>query len=235
MTIHVYSIMWNEVFLLPYFLRHYSLFADRIFIINDHSTDKTVSVARSHDKVTVLDYKYKSGLDEANFNQCFTRYYKKYSRGVADWAICVDADEFIYHPQLVQNLAYQRQRGIRIISTTAYTMIAKRLPRKAGQIYEECASGLRTRGYDKPIVFDPQLDVSFGAGRHSITATDGTRPHKGKLALLHFRYLSQGYFLQRTKNQLTKMAVSNAYKNYRLTKGLNFYRQALKSPLVKVI
>src|SRR3989338_1733301 len=109
MKVHIFSIMWNEEYILPYFLRHYSTFADKIFIINDHSTDKTTTIARSNNKVTVLDYKYKPGLDEANFNRCFTRYYKKYSRGVADWVMCVDADEFIYHPNLVQNLDYQRQ------------------------------------------------------------------------------------------------------------------------------
>src|SRR4030042_1555898 len=34
MIIHVYSIMRNEEDLLPYFLRHYSTFADTIFILN---------------------------------------------------------------------------------------------------------------------------------------------------------------------------------------------------------
>ena len=38
--------MWNEEFMLPHFLKHYSKYADRIFIINDHSTDKTVEIAR---------------------------------------------------------------------------------------------------------------------------------------------------------------------------------------------
>ena len=56
MTIHVYNIVHNEEFLLPYYLRHYEQFADKIFIFDDESTDRTAEIAKAHPKVTYLKY-----------------------------------------------------------------------------------------------------------------------------------------------------------------------------------
>lgn len=235
MTIHVYSIMWNEEFMLPYFLRHYNLFADRIFIINDHSSDKTLEIAKKNKKVTILPFNYNRGLHEDDFNDCFEKTYKKYSRGRADWVMCVDADEFVYNQDIIGNLKRQRGRGVRIIRTTGFIMVSKKLPRGNGQIYEICREGVRYRGWDKPVVFDPALNVAFEHGRHNIKPLPGTKPVKGKLALLHYRYLSRSYFLKRSLATFTRTPSLKRYKKYRIAKGLKFYEEAIKKDLQKVI
>src|SRR5438552_12457573 len=138
MVIHIFSIMRNEEAILPYFLRHYETFADRIFIFNDHSTDKTVEIAKAHLKTTVMDFPYNRGLQEDDFSNCFQDAYKKYSRGVADWAMCVDADEFIYHMEILELLKRQREKGRRVLRTTGYSMVSQEFPTTNGQIYEQC-------------------------------------------------------------------------------------------------
>ena len=223
MIIHVYSIMWNEEYMLPYFLRHYENFCDKIFIIDDHSTDKTVEIAKNHPKVQLLQFGYSRGLNEDDFSRCFEQSYKKFSRGVADWVICVDADELIYNPDILGALEKARAEGKRALKTTGYTMMAKTLPSGSGQIYDECRQGLRARGYDKEVVFDPSLDVKFSDGRHSITVGGGIKPTKAKLALLHFRYLSRDYLVERTKTIFARMDMSDEIKAYRLKRGLATY------------
>lgn len=235
MKIHVYSIMWNEEVLLPYFLRHYSGFADRIFVINDHSTDKTVEIAKKNKKVILLDFEYSRGLNENDFNRCFTDLYKKYSRKVADWVMCVDGDEFIYNESIRQSLETQRKNGVQIIKTTAYQMISDKIPQTKGQIYKECCWGLRSRGYDKPVVFDPALDITFGEGRHTIKSSQKIGPQWGKLCLLHYRYLSRDYYLKRSLESFARMNLSEDYKTYRINRGLNYYDKAIKSNLTKII
>jgi len=69
MITHIFSIVRNDAYILPYFIRHYSTFADQIFIIDDHSTDNTKEIANSFPKVTVLDYEYNNGFDEDDFRR----------------------------------------------------------------------------------------------------------------------------------------------------------------------
>lgn len=233
--IHVYSAMQNEEILLPYFLRHYSLFADRIFIIDDKSTDRTVKIAKSNSKVTLLNYKFSNGYNEEEHVECFIKFYKKHSRGKADWVMCVDGDEFIYNPDIIANLKKQQDNGLRIIKTTGYAMISKKLPKTKGQIYKELPYGLRERRWDKPCVFDPKLDIVFGSGRHSIKSPAEVPSQSGKLSMLHYRYLSREYFRKRSYNLISKLNISDELKTHLITGGLKFYDQAIKADLVKIV
>jgi len=191
MVIHVYSIMRNEEALLPYFLRHYSTFADTIFIIDDKSTDKTVKIAKANKKVRLLNYKFTEERHvQEEHTACFEKFYKKYSRGKADWVMCVDGDEFIYHKNLVAVLKKQKRRGAKVIKPTGYTMYSETFPTTKGQIYEECFMGLRTRSFDKPQIFDPSIDIKFSGGRHKVLLPEGIDRTRARVLLLHYRYLS---------------------------------------------
>lgn len=235
MIIHIYSIMRNEEYLLPYFLRHYSTFADSIFIFNDHSSDKTVGIAQKNNKVKMMDFKYNRGLNEDDFNECFTCAYKKFSRGIANWVMCVDADEFVYSKNIKDVLKTQKEKGIRAIKTTSYTMVSEKLPKGRSQIYDECFMGVRTPGFDKEITFDPSLDITFSGGRHTITISGGIRPVKAKITLLHYRYLSMDYLLKRNTESFARTpAMTTEIKNYRMKKAIDWYKNSFKF-LVKAV
>ena len=237
-VVHVFSIMWNEEYLLPYFLRHYSTFADTIFIFNDHSTDRTAEIAKAHPKVRLLDFNYDPGLHEDNFNDCFIKSYKQYSRGVADWVMCVDADELIYNRDIVGVLSEQHRRGIKALKCTGYIMVSEKLPTTKGQIYDECKIGTRSRGYDKPIVFSPEIDIKFGIGRHTAQLPPGIQAHKAKLTLLHYRYLSRDYIIERNAKSFPRwFGMDDKQKQYRTNGALKWYDNAIKTgqDLVEVV
>ena len=236
MIVHVYSIMRDEEDLVPYFLRHYSTFADTIFILDDHSTDKTVEIAKAHRKVRLLDFNYKGGLDEAEHSACFEESYKKYSRGRADWVICVDADEFIYHEDIVEVLEAQRKAGRKVIKATGYNMYAEVFPTTTGQIYEECYMGQRTTLYDKKIIFDPALDVKLEMGRHHTTLPEGIDYYRAKILLLHYRYLSKDFILERFSRP-PPGGMSERKWAWKLTVALKRHEQAIKggSEFIKVL
>lgn len=236
MVIHVYSIMRNEEDLLPYFLRHYSTFADKIFIIDDKSTDKTVKIAKTNKKVRLLPYKFTEGYFEKERNDCFEGFYKKYSRGVADWVMVVDGDEFIYHKNLVAVLKEQQKLGRKVIKTAGYTMYSEFFPTTKGQIYEECYMGSRSHLFDKAVIFNPAVDVHFSGGRHETYLPPGIDRYRAKILLLHYRYLSVYSSIMRLC-KTTPVSARRWAKNIRVS--LDRYEYGVKAirsgELVKVV
>ncbi|OGL35663.1 hypothetical protein A3F38_02465 [Candidatus Saccharibacteria bacterium RIFCSPHIGHO2_12_FULL_48_21] len=194
MVIHIYSIVRDEEQILPYFLKHYSTFANKIFILDDRSVDRTVEIARTNDKVQLLDFsQYHGGLHEPEHSRAFIESYKKYSRGSADWVMCVDADEFIYHYDIRWLLGQKQQEGQRILKANGITMFSEHYPATNGQIYEECDTGIRDRLYDKKVIFDPSIDILFDTGRHETLTPQGKpyQNHRCNILLLHYRYLDR--------------------------------------------
>lgn len=216
MKINVYSIVWNAEVLLPYFLRHYSQFADRIFIVDDHSTDKTAKIAKSHPMVTYIPYGF-DGLNEDEFNDTF---YSLYKENPSDWAMCVDQDEFVYKPRL---------EGLEgVLATRGYTMVSNHLPTTLNQIYDELKMGFRTPSWDKPIIFDPKLDVKFGDGRHTVNLP----ATQTNIKLLHYKYLSVDNYLEHNLVGYRRIAGMGAEERaYRIERGLSNFEKKL----VKVI
>jgi|3_EtaG_2_1085321.scaffolds.fasta_scaffold17394_4 glycosyltransferase involved in cell wall biosynthesis len=236
MIIHVYSIVRNDEYILPYLLRHYETFADKIFIIDDHSTDSTREIAKTHPKVECLPFTYDRGMNEDDFNECFEESYKEYSRNVADWVMCVDSDEFIYHPAIREVLEKKHKEGARALKTIGYMMVSEEKPNKNGQIYDECKMGVKFRGYDKPVVFNPSIDVKLGHGRHSIKLPDNKKTVRSSLKLLHYRYLSREYFIERSEHLYERCEYMDAKaKEYRMGRGLAWYDKSLKSKLTNVL
>jgi hypothetical protein len=205
-VIDVFSIMWNEEFMLPYFLEHYSKYADRIFIYNDHSTDRTVEIALAHPKVTLLDYPYDS-FKEDEFSRTLEDGYTSYSQD-SSWAICVDGDELIHGLETLDS----EPTGV-VLKTTGYMMIGE-----TGKL-EDCKK-IRTKSFDKPVVFDPTLDVRFGDGRHTVNL-----PTKdSQLELWHYKYPSKEHYLERNEIAYSRI-MSDKDKAYRIKKGLDWFEK----------
>lgn len=208
MKINVFSIVWNEQFMLPHFLKHYEQFADKIFIVDDHSTDKTAEIAKAHPLVEYSEYGF-DGLAEDEFNDTFASMVKfNQTEDSSEWAMCVDGDEFISHPDMRTYLAGQSG----ILKTKGYMMIGK-----TGKL-EDCKP-IRMKTFDKPVVFQPSLGiVYFGDGRHSVNFP----AKESELELLHYKYSSREYYLER--NKLSYPRIMNAKDTeYRLKRGLDYY------------
>lgn len=203
MTIHVYTIVWNDEFMLPHFLKHYEKFADKIFVIDHNSTDKTAEIAKAHPKVIYSKLEvpiYRERL----ISKTFETYAKE---NMSDWAVCVDCDEFI------QGLETLTPIGSAIpLKTRGYMMIGK-----TGKL-EDCKP-VRFAGFDKPVVFDPRQGVVFFDGRHSINL-----PTKNsKLDLYHYKYISREYYLQRVLNTYPRFGMDAKMMSHLIKKGLAWY------------
>jgi len=199
--IDVYSIMRNEIKLIPYFLRHYETFADRIFVWDDGSDYGTREMLEAHPKVKLLPISLGKADDDYFVTDLWPQY-RKISRGYSDWVICVDADEFIYHPNMMEKLEQLKTEGVQRIRCEGFTMYHPTFPTAQGQIYDEVKFGLRDKWSTKTVLFDPDIKIGWTRGRHQSMSRIPVAAQTG-ITLLHFRYLGWDYYRERTKKNLS--------------------------------
>jgi glycosyltransferase involved in cell wall biosynthesis len=201
MTLNVYTIVWNEEFMLPHFLEHYNRYADKIFVIDHASTDLTPDIAIAHPRVVYSEADFKDYSENA-----VSYTLEEYAiSNPSDWAVVVDCDELIHGLETLVN----EPSGV--LKTIGYMMIGK-----TGKL-EDCKA-VRMSTFDKPVVFDPKLRVEFGDGRH--TCNRPTRP--SKLKLLHYKYPSREYYYERNIKTYPRI-MDKKTADYRIKRGLEWY------------
>jgi len=216
-VLYVYSIWRNEVKLAPYFLRHYSTVANRIFIFDDNSNDGTRELLLDHPKVTVLSMtqpwlktKYKGGIDDSYFRHLHELAYRQYIRDSDVWIACVDADEFIYDPILLDKLTDFTHSGINVVFCEGWSMVHPTFPTTSGQIYSEITTGIPDFWCSKPCLFRSDYDMKFRLGRHGVLEPKGMHIAAGHgVKLLHYRYLGADYSLARNQRNVSRMTDKN--------------------------
>lgn len=206
MRVHVYAICWNEIRLLPFFLRHYSPLAERIIILDDGSTDGSIEFLQQQPNVTLIVANRDGGsyIDQSRafFNEAW-----KQSRSLADWVITCNIDEHVYHYDLEAYLRRCRQEGITLLPASGYEMVALRFPPPHGRLCDHVRFGTRSNKLngpsgmiDKVMIFNPNAleDIHFSHGRHGISpAGNVVLPQPTELKLLHYKFLGPEYTMIR--------------------------------------
>ncbi len=211
MIVHVYTVTRNESTILPWFLRHYGHygFAESIFVYDDHSDDGSKEIVFSKFGTLWMDLDF-TGLDDAKIADLFSNAYKKHSRGIADWVICVDADEFIYHPDLVNKLRQLKVEGIQVVACDGYQMLSEELPKNGYQIYDTIREGIPDPRYSKAVVFSPEIDIRFAPGRHEFFLPQPCVVAKDTgIKLLHYRFLSEEYVRMKHAQNYSRLTDAN--------------------------
>ncbi len=191
-VIHLYTLCYNEEFILPYFLRHYLQFVDLVTIHDNFSTDNSREIALGFGEKV----KWRTFGSNNEFNDLVHLEIKnncwKESAGKADLVIVCDADEFLYHADWSQFFEDWKKKAYTIATPAGYDMVSESRPVGTGQIYEEIHEGIRALYLDKTILFDPALitTINYSAGSHSCQPEGQVKwfPESEKLKLLHFRY-----------------------------------------------
>lgn len=208
LKIDIYTIVRNEFFMMPYFLRHYETFANRIFVWDDNSDDGTLDILKSHPKVILLPLPKKGTDDDFARHELWPQY-MDLSRDNADWVMQVDVDEFVYHPNILNRLS---EIDGDVVFPTGYLMISENLPSTDGQIYDEVNMGVRDLTMDKPVIFRPHVYLIFRGGRHRIETLDthAKKYHRSKIKYLHFRYFGMDYYYERIERNCYAHSISGS-------------------------
>jgi hypothetical protein len=210
MKIHVYSVMRNEEKMLPFFLRHYCEYAEKIFIYDDRSDDKTREIASECESVVLRETEY-TGFDDAKQSNLYSTEYRK--DRTADWIMCVDCDEFVYHKYLFTALDQALMQQRPILAPHGYEMVHESFPvGYGGQLYDVVRNGFHEPWYSKPCVFRSNIDINYTAGRHE--STNGPAWQTDGLKLLHFRYFGQCYNVSRNAKNASRLTKENIERSY---------------------
>jgi len=228
MKIHTYTIVRNDAFMIRYFLAHYSLFSEKIYVIDEYSEDGTTEIAKAHKKVTHLQIKT-GGIDDNLFNKIWEDFPKTMSQD-ADYVITVDCDEFIYGDM-------NSLKGDLIVPE-GWQMISEKLPTGQGQIYDEIKEGIPDIMHNKPVIRKPHVTLKYAHGRHSCNVLDEKCDvvNDPRIRLLHFRFIDREYVRKRHERNWSRIVQScknvgsgiHNKPNWEGYQGMNWYENALK-------
>jgi len=200
LKIDLYTICWNEEYMLKFFFRHYDDIVDRYIVFDDGSTDLSLEILKNHPKVEIRTL---PRVEEDSYvlaarklhNSCW-----KESRHHADWVIITAIDEFLYHPDLKEYILKCEKKGITIIPALGYQMISESLPDPGKKLTDSIKKGAPDNALNKLILFNPDAvkETNFEVGRHKARpAGHLVFPTSDEMLNLHYKYLSFEYTVQR--------------------------------------
>lgn len=210
--IWVYSIQRNEAQLLPFWLRHYEQFAEKILVWDDASDDGSRDILRSHPLVEMHDWQYPDGI----FEDAFLKHaYEVFPKSTAQWVIWVDADEFVIPDRGTMEDILYSDIEMEAVLARGFNMMGNGIPVDDGrQIYEILKLGVFAPLYSKTIVFRPQAKISWKRGKHELNEECKIKLSSRPLVkILHYRYLGPEYTGARNARNLHRCGVDSGDHN----------------------
>jgi len=211
-TVHVYSLCWNEIRLLPHYFSHYGSVAERFLIHDDGSTDGSWEWLADRPEVDLARF---VSSDPDSFVLSALHFWNeawKQSRGQAEWVVLCNIDEFIYHPDLLGYLGRMHQRGVTVIPTRGFDMVSDRFPELDMPITQQIRRGVPSEANSKMAVFDPNAidEVNYGVGRHSANPSGRVvYPETREVSLLHYKHLGLDYLRERQSELGARMRATD--------------------------
>lgn len=213
--IHTYLLCFNEEKIIDKVIEYYLGFSSKIFIFDNLSTDNSVEIAKEYPNVHVIPFDTNGKKNNAKHVQIKSQEYKKYSRKggeyteeVADWVICADMDELVYHPNLIDILKEYKAAGVTVPCLTGFNMIGVQDIDSNKPLITQYKNGIRHAVFDKRAIFNPDFDMSYSKGCHSEGAgfelmkeTYGYKSsNKHPIALLHYKHIGSILYESAVKN-----------------------------------
>ena len=213
MTIEVFAVCFNEVRMIPYFMRHYSKYG-AVTIFDNESTDGSAELARSLG-ATVFSFSTNGEFREDILTHLRNDCWKD---SKADWVIVCDIDEFVYHRNFLW--ALNNAWGT-VLMPRMFQMYSTEFPTTKGQLYDEVRKGVEMKS--KMCLFKPsqfqQMNYEMGC-HHAYPEGNFILNVQTEIINLHFKNLSVDYALARNAELTARQSEVNR------TRGWNWHIEA---------
>jgi hypothetical protein len=194
-------------------MRHYSHFVSHFYIYDNYSDDHTDELLKGYKNVSVIKFDTNNKFNDDTHQQLKNKVWKK-SIGKADWVIVNDLDEFLYFDG--QILDYLKKTKYTIFQPKGIDMYSTSFPDSDDLLINQIKTGVYNERYDKPLLFNPYkiIEINYLAGAHGANPLGIVRFNRKELTLLHYKYLSLEYLIQRTNIYRKRLSQTNIEKGY---------------------
>lgn len=221
MKIDAHLLCWNEKDIMPFVLRHYQSFCDKIVIHDNHSTDGSAEWALL-EGCNIVPFGDKFFNDQHNMdvkNSCW-------KESDADWVIVADFDELLWVAAnrvdaLRLYLQSAMEAGHTIIPTTGWQVMSEDMPKR---LLTEISNGYYFKNYSKSIIFNPKkvTSINYGPGAHECRPEGEVKsPEQSPLFVLHYKHIGG---VERTINRYREYMKRMSKTNLKNGWGIH-YRQ----------
>lgn len=201
MKLATVTAVYNEEDLIGQYLRHYEPQVDKIFLLDNGSSDRTLEIAATCPKVETSRFLTPEGVPfdgpkhiavMDRFNRCLGEY---------DYVLLVDADEFVISRvggpirEILEKLP-----GISVFRAYGYSMVTLANdppydPLKP--LIEQRRTGFFDPLYAKPCIARPDAFPTFARGIHSVEGITAKKLSNGAFNLLHYPGPSDEIYFKR--------------------------------------
>lgn len=212
MNITIHILCYNEEILLPYTLEFYkSRFpAAKFVIIDNMSTDSTLYIAEGYG-CDIRPFDTEGKLSDLNFQNIKNNQWKY---ATTDWVAIVDCDEWLDINE--EQLGIEARRGRTIIRSEAYHMINMEDNLSIPNITHGFRDEQTGIFYDKCLFFDrTQIqEINYNVGAHAIRPVGNVNFTDGTYRMLHYKYLSPQYLVDRYRVYAERMSEENKKNSF---------------------
>lgn len=195
--IEIITFFYNEEYLLPYYLKHYS-YVDKITAFYDEdSTDRTLEILKKDRRVRIFPFKFLAGLNETEKIYMINKAYRK---SKAKYCIIADADEFVFKPRyMFRNMYFCKLWQIVGGIDSLYFPLKR-----------QCWLGYFDKLYLKPSIVKTGKRYKFKEGHHEVTRFYIKKyPFFNIVNGLHLNMLSLEFYKKRMFDRFNRQSKYN--------------------------
>lgn len=216
-TIEVYLLCFNEEKIILHTLNYYSKICSKIIIIDNQSTDDSLSLASKYKNVEFRHLDSGNEFVEDRLTESRNNCWKE---STADYVIVCDMDEFLYDENLLKKLVLAKEQGIVIPMIIGYNMMSMDFPANYDKlITEQVKLGVKSSRFDKKIIFDPKKvkEINYRPGAHlsyPVFYENNVVDPLMELKLLHYKYLGKEYLYKKHEGYVDRMSEISKEKRH---------------------